>query len=56
MPEIKQRPVEADRLDADLAEIADLEPVARPELSEDFEHLRWFPLPEEIAQAHPSPQ
>jgi selenocysteine lyase/cysteine desulfurase len=36
------------------AEIADLEPVARPELSEDFQHLRWFPLPEEVAQAHSS--
>jgi selenocysteine lyase/cysteine desulfurase len=29
------------------ADIRDLGPVARPSLSEDFEHLRWFTLPEE---------
>jgi selenocysteine lyase/cysteine desulfurase len=33
------------------ADIADLEPVVRPELSDDFEHLRWFPLPEEVIRA-----
>jgi selenocysteine lyase/cysteine desulfurase len=31
-------------------DIADLEPVSRAELSDDFEHLRWFPLPEEVMQ------
>jgi selenocysteine lyase/cysteine desulfurase len=32
----------------DEADIRDLGPVARPKLSEDFEHLRWFTLPEEV--------
>jgi selenocysteine lyase/cysteine desulfurase len=32
-------------------------PPARPELSDDFEHLRWFPLPDEVLQTptRPSP-
>jgi selenocysteine lyase/cysteine desulfurase len=37
------------------ADFGEIEPEARPELTDDFEHLRWFPLPEEVVQASTRP-